>query len=349
MEIISMIKTMQERASCLRCEKKRIGFVPTMGALHQGHLSLIKAAREENDVVVVSIFVNPLQFSPGEDYNVYPKPFERDKELCEQMGVDIIFYPEAAEMYPKQLLTTVDVSKITSRLCGSFRPGHFQGVTTVVAKLFHAVSPHVAYFGQKDYQQTIVIKKMVKDLNFDVEIRMMPIVREGITVTGRAACPTNGENELTERDNFSLQPSVFSLPHSNGLALSSRNAYLNPDEKAQAGILFQTLQTAKRILDDGERDGEKIADWMARNLQSAPLVLVEYAEVCDPETLEPLPQVGTSALLALAVRIGRTRLIDNMVWSSTDILVCDLVGATNASLRHRYIDKNRKHCPDSGR
>ncbi|MDI6780858.1 MAG: pantoate--beta-alanine ligase [bacterium] len=295
MEIIS-IKTMQEKASCLRCEKKRIGFVPTMGALHQGHLSLIKAAKEENDVVVVSIFVNPIQFLHGEDYEMYPITMEEDKKLCRQMGVDVIFHPDAAEMYPEKLLTTINVSEITSRLCGSFRPGHFQGVTTVVTKLFHIVKPHVAYFGQKDYQQAIVIKKMVKDLNFDVEIRMLPIVREGDMLTGKDACPASGA----------------------GLALSSRNAYLNPDEKAQAGILFQTLQTAKKMLDDGERDGHKLSDWMAKNLQNAPLVLVEYAEVCDPETLEPLSQVRMGAVLALAVRIGKTRLIDNMVWEQEE-------------------------------
>ncbi|MEK7273700.1 MAG: pantoate--beta-alanine ligase [Candidatus Desantisbacteria bacterium] len=300
MEIISSIKTMQEKASCLRCENKRIGFVPTMGALHQGHLSLIKAAKDENDVVIVSIFVNPIQFLPGEDYGVYPVNMEEDKKLCGQMGVDVIFHPEAAEMYPEELLTTVNVSGITSRLCGSFRPGHFQGVTTVVAKLFNIVKPHAAYFGQKDYQQAIAVKKMVRDLNFDVEIRMLPIVREGWEenmLTGRDACPT-GEA---------------------GLALSSRNAYLNPDEKAQAGILFQTLQTAKKMLDDGERDGGKLSDWMAKNFQHVPLALVEYAEVCDPETLEPLSQVRMGALLALAVRIGKTRLIDNMVWEAAGI------------------------------
>ncbi|MBI4778337.1 pantoate--beta-alanine ligase [Candidatus Desantisbacteria bacterium] len=280
MEIISHVKTMQEKADSLRSEKKRIGFVPTMGALHQGHLSLIKAAKEENDVVIVSIFVNPIQFSPGEDYEIYPKPFEMDKELCGQMGVDIIFYPETAEMYPEQLLTTVHVSEITSGLCGQFRPGHFQGVTTVVAKLFSAVKPHVAYFGQKDYQQAIVIKKMVKDLNFDIRVKILPIVREG----------------------------------ESGLALSSRNAYLNPEEREQACILFQTLQVAEKMLDDGERDGNKLANWMRENLKNAPLILLEYAEVCDPETLKPLSQIGTGALLALAVRIGKTRLIDNMIW-----------------------------------
>jgi pantoate--beta-alanine ligase len=283
MEIISHIKTMQEKADSLRCEKKRIGFVPTMGALHQGHLSLIKAAKDENDAVIVSIFVNPIQFSPGEDYKMYPKPFERDKKLCRQMGVDIIFHPTVAEMYPEQLLTTVNVSEITSGLCGSFRSGHFQGVTTVATKLFSTVKPHVAYFGQKDYQQAIVIKQMVKDLNFDLKVKILPIVREG-----------------------------------NGLALSSRNAYLNPEERAQAGILFQTLQMAKKMLDDGERDGTNLSDWMKENLKKTPLVLLEYAEVCDPETLKPLSQIGTSALLALSIRIGKTRLIDNMAWKDAE-------------------------------
>lgn len=292
MEIISHVKTMQKKADLLRCVKKRIGFVPTMGALHQGHLSLIKVAKEENDTVIVSIFVNPIQFSPGEDYEMYPRSLERDKELCEQMGVDIIFYPETVQMYPDQILTSVSVSEITSRLCGSFRPGHFQGVTTVVTKLFNIVKPHVAYFGQKDYQQAIVIKKMVKDINFDIEIRILPTVREGSMLTNRDACLTS----------------------ETGLALSSRNVYLNPEERAQACILFQTLQKAKKMLDDGERDGNKLSDWMAENIKNAPLALLEYAEVCDTETLKPLSQVEKSALLALSVRIGKTRLIDNMIW-----------------------------------
>ncbi|MFH1096067.1 MAG: pantoate--beta-alanine ligase [Candidatus Desantisbacteria bacterium] len=280
MEIISKIKTMQETADSLRHENKRIGFVPTMGALHQGHFSLINAAKKENDALVVSIFVNPIQFSPEEDYGSYPIALEKDTEICKQMGVDIIFCPEATEMYSERLLTTVNVSEITSGLCGSFRPCLFQGVTTVVTKLFHAVKPHVAYFGQKDYQQAAVIKRMVMDLNFDVEIRVLPIVREEGT----------------------------------GLALSSRNAYLNPEERAQAGILFETLRKAKLMLDDGERDGVKLSSWMKENIEGSFLALLEYAEVCDTETLKPLLQIETRALLALAVKIGKTRLIDNMIW-----------------------------------
>jgi len=299
MEIISKIKTMQEIADSLRRENKKIGFVPTMGALHQGHLSLIKVAREQNDALVVSIFVNPLQFSPEEDYESYPQVMEKDTELCEQMGVDVIFCPEMAEMYPplplrerdgvrettverqSMCLTTVHVSEITSGLCGLFRPCFFQGVTTVVTKLFHAVKPHTAYFGQKDYQQAVVIKKMISDLNMDIEMQILPIIRE------------KGEK---------------------GLALSSRNAYLNPEERIQAGILFETLRIAKLMLDNGERDGVRLSSWMKENIEANPLVLLEYAEVCDTEILKPLFQIETRALLALAVRIGKTRLIDNMIW-----------------------------------
>jgi pantoate--beta-alanine ligase len=280
MEIITNIKQMQNISEQLRKEGKRIGFVPTMGALHDGHLSLMRQARLDNDVVVISIFVNPIQFVQGEDYDTYPRNFSKDEELAKKVGVDIIFYPEVNEMYPEKLLTFVDVEKLTEGLCGRFRPGHFKGVTTVVAKLFNIVKPHIAYFGQKDYQQAIVIKRMIEDLNFDLEIVIMPIIRD-----------------------------------KDGLALSSRNAYLNDKERKAATILYKSLQQAKKLLDSGEKQPDKIITSMNNLINTEKLAKTQYIEIVDSKTLKPVKIIEKEVLIAIAVKIGKARLIDNVLYS----------------------------------
>ena len=223
MQVIERIKEMQEVSSKLRQEGKSIGFVPTMGALHEGHLSLVRMARKDNDIVVVSVFVNPTQFGPNEDFEKYPRDFEGDRKKLEKENVDIVFYPHADEMYPPNYKTYVEVEDITTRLCGAFRPGHFRGVTTVVTKLFNIVKPTRAYFGKKDYQQFKVIKRMVEDLNMDIEIIPGEIVREP-----------------------------------DGLAMSSRNQYLSPEERKDALALYNSLQLAKELIQKGERDPKKL-------------------------------------------------------------------------------------------
>jgi pantoate--beta-alanine ligase len=287
MDVITKIKDMQNISDMFRARNKMIGFVPTMGALHEGHASLIKKAVDENDIIVVSIFVNPIQFCPGEDYNSYPRNFEKDKILCKKLNVDIIFYPDVKEMYPEELLTTVNVDKITQRLCGAFRPGHFRGVTTVVIKLFNAVKPHTAYFGQKDYQQAIVIKKMVRDLNFDVKIVVLPTVREH-----------------------------------DGLALSSRNLYLTSEERQQASLIFKMLQTAQMLLDKGEQDVRHIISCMKEIIKDASLIKPEYIEISHPETLQPLDKIKEEkVLVAVAVKVGdKARLIDNILWEKKGVI-----------------------------
>lgn len=254
------------------------GFVPTMGYLHEGHLSLIRRARAENDLVAVSIFVNPTQFGPHEDYNRYPRDLERDLRLLEPLQVDLVFVPSVEEMYPPGFQTWVIVEELSRPLEGASRPGHFRGVATVVAKLFNIVQPDRAYFGQKDAQQAVVIRRMVRDLNFPVEIVVCPTVREP-----------------------------------DGLALSSRNTYLNPQERQAATILFRALQAAKARYEAGERDGERLREAMREVLRGEPLARVDYVSVADPETLEELSRVEGPAFLSLAVYIGNTRLIDNLL------------------------------------
>jgi pantoate--beta-alanine ligase len=278
MVIIKTIRKMQAEAERLRLAGKRIGFVPTMGSLHEGHLSLIRMAKRHSDVVVLSIFVNPTQFGPKEDFSKYPRNFDRDEILAKQEGVDIIFYPSDAEMYPKDYLTYVNVEEMTNTLCGASRPGHFRGVTTVCAKLFHAVKPHVAVFGQKDAQQAVVIRKMAKDLNFDLEILVAPIVREP-----------------------------------DGLAMSSRNVYLSPEEKADALVLSRSLQMAEQMIRQGERKAAKIIRAIRELIESKKNTKIDYVSIVDPDTLKPLDTVESKALIALAVFIGSTRLIDNSI------------------------------------
>ncbi len=278
MKVVKTIREMQKLSDEYRCQGKKIGFVPTMGYLHEGHLSLLREAKKHCDVLVMSIFVNPTQFGPQEDFEEYPRDFERDKNLAEKEGVDVIFYPNAKEMYPENYLTYVEVEKITSILCGASRPGHFRGVTTVVAKLFNAVKPHFAVFGQKDAQQAVVIKQMTRDLNFDIEIIVAPIVREH-----------------------------------DGLAMSSRNTYLSPEEREQALALNRSLKMAEQLILSGERDAETIKQKMQDMINEQPDAKIDYVEILHPETLEFQSKIKSDVLIALAVKIGKTRLIDNLV------------------------------------
>jgi pantoate--beta-alanine ligase len=254
------------------------GFVPTMGFLHAGHLSLARRARSENNRVAASIYVNPTQFAPGEDLESYPRALERDLELLETEGVDLVFTPTDSVMYPPGFQTYVTVTDITRLLEGTSRPTHFQGVTTIVAKLFHIIQPTRAYFGQKDAQQTVVLERMVRDLNFDIELVICPIVREA-----------------------------------DGLAQSSRNQYLNDEQRAGANVLFRALLAAQAAYQSGERNGEKLKQVMRDTIGQEPLARIDYVSVADPTTLVELKEVGDMALLSMAVFFGSTRLIDNLL------------------------------------
>ncbi len=255
-----------------------VGLVPTMGYLHDGHLALIRRARAENSLMVVSVFVNPAQFGPQEDFKTYPRDIERDLKILARENTDIVFLPSVEEMYPPGFDGWVDMGKIARRLEGASRPGHFRGVATVVAKLFNIVQPTRAYFGQKDAQQTIVIKKMVADLNMNLKIITVPTVREA-----------------------------------DGLAISSRNAYLNTEERQAAIVLYQSLCLSQRLWAEGEKEAGKIRDQMTALIQSEPFATIDYVSIAEPETLEEMAVVKTPALVSLAVRIGKTRLIDNVV------------------------------------
>ncbi len=280
MRIISSIREMQQQAERWRSEGKKIALAPTMGYLHRGHLSLMRAVRDKADLVVASIFVNPTQFGPGEDFERYPRDLDRDSSLAAEAGVDVIFSPAAAEMYPVGYQTYVEVTEVTLPLCGRNRPGHFRGVTTVVTKLFNIVKPHLAIFGEKDFQQLVAIRRMAGDLNIDVEIIGHPIVRE-----------------------------------TDDLALSSRNVYLNPEQRSSALRLNRALKEAQRLIDAGERQSETILSKVKEILQQGGDVRIDYAQLCRPDTLEDVSQVEHPVLLALAVRVGATRLIDNRVLS----------------------------------
>jgi pantoate--beta-alanine ligase len=275
---MKVIETIAEVKKARHELKGSVGFVPTMGYLHEGHLSLVKRARAENDTATASIFVNPTQFGPKEDFESYPRDTERDLALLEKEKTDIVFMPSAAEIYPPRFNSWVEVEDITGRLEGASRPGHFRGVTTVVAKLFNIVEPTRAYFGQKDAQQLAVIKKMVKDLNMDLEI---------------VACPTVREPD--------------------GLAMSSRNTYLNPEERNVATVLYQSLNLAKEMWLKGEKNADKIRREMTGLIRRQPLAHIDYVSIADNETLEELEEIKTPALVSLAVKIGKPRLIDNIV------------------------------------
>lgn len=280
MEVITRISQMQNLSKMLKRQGKTIGFVPTMGYLHEGHLSLVRASKKDCNVTVVSIFVNPIQFGPKEDLSRYPRDFERDKSMLEKEGADYIFYPSVEEMYQSNFATTINVEGITNNLCGASRPGHFRGVTTVVGKLFNIVLPDKAYFGEKDYQQLVTIKKMVKDLNFPVEIVGMPIVREY-----------------------------------DGLAMSSRNSYLTEDERKSALCLYKSILLAKEMVNMGNKNIKSIIKSIEDLINSTPNARIDYVKICDPETLEYIEdgEIQGKKLLALAVFIGSTRLIDNVI------------------------------------
>ena len=278
MKVIRTVRELQAEAEKHRQAGRMIGFVPTMGCLHEGHLSLIRIARSRADVVVVSIFVNPTQFGPEEDLDKYPRDFRSDEKLAEEAGADIIFYPSEKEMYPYDFLTFVSVEEITDVLCGASRPGHFRGVATVCVKLFHAVKPHFAVFGQKDAQQVVVIRRMVKDLNIDVEIVTGPIVREA-----------------------------------DGLALSSRNTYLSKEERKDALSLNQSLKLAEEMVRNSERRVDVIVHAMKELIDGGKRTCIDYISVVYPETLRELDEIEDKALVALAVFVGKTRLIDNTI------------------------------------
>jgi pantoate--beta-alanine ligase len=281
MKICSTIAEVRAACADARTDGKSLGLVPTMGALHEGHLSLVRAAKAQCDAVAVSIFVNPTQFGPTEDLAKYPRQFDRDCQLLRQEGVDILFAPLVEEIYPPGNVTWVLVEGLSDKLDGRSRPGHFRGVTTVVAKLFHIIEPHAAFFGQKDAAQLAVIRRMVRDLNFRIEIVACPIVREA-----------------------------------DGLALSSRNAYLNREERGRALILHRSLEQAERDFRGGERIAAKLISAARELLVSEPLVRVDYLEIVDPCTLDPVEGISGKALIAIAAYVGTTRLIDNVVLDS---------------------------------
>jgi pantoate--beta-alanine ligase len=274
---MQIVKAIPEIRALRRKLSGTVGFVPTMGYLHEGHLALVKRARAENSIVIVSIYVNPAQFGPREDFGAYPRDLDRDLDLLRREGTDIVFVPSDDEMYPPGFSSWVDVEKVTERLEGASRAGHFRGVATVVAKLFNIVQPTRAYFGQKDGQQVLVIKRMVADVNMGIEIVVVPTVRE-----------------------------------SDGLAMSSRNIYLSPQERQAATILFKALSLAVRLWRDGEKDAEKIRQQVAALIQKEPLAQIDYVSIADAQTLEELDLLDRPAVASLAVRIGKTRLIDNM-------------------------------------
>jgi len=279
---IATVTQMQRWADAARSRGQRIGLVPTMGYLHVGHLSLVAEARRRADAVVASIFVNPLQFGANEDLDRYPRNIEGDTQLLNAAGTDVLFLPDVQAMYPEGFQTTVTVERVTRGLCGAGRPTHFRGVTTVVAKLFNMVKPHVAVFGRKDFQQLVAIRRMAVDLNVDVEVVGAPIVREA-----------------------------------DGLAMSSRNAYLSPAERQAALCLSSALQAARQAVQHGETDSLRILAAARRVIADEPLARLEYATLADPDTLDEVSAVSAPTLLALAVHIGKTRLIDNSVLGST--------------------------------
>jgi pantoate--beta-alanine ligase len=281
MKVCLSIEEMRAASREPRRAGQSVGLVPTMGALHEGHLALVRAAKAQCDLVVASIFVNPLQFAPNEDLAKYPRNFERDCELLQQEGVDFVFAPSVEEMYPKGAVTYVAVEGLSGRLCGRSRPGHFRGVTTVVSKLFNIVEPDRAFFGQKDAAQVTIIRRMVRDLNIPVQIVVCPIVREA-----------------------------------DGLAMSSRNAYLNAEQRKSALVLYRSLMAVQEGFDHGERKVDKLIEAGKRVFAAAPNVRLDYLEIVDTETLEPVNDLSRGGLVAVAALLGGTRLIDNIVLPS---------------------------------
>ena len=277
MQVTTTVEETRKLVKNWKKEGKTIGLVPTMGFLHEGHASLIRRCREENDIVVVSDFVNPTQFGPTEDLEAYPRDFERDSELCESLGADLIFHPEPKDMYHDPH-AYVSIDMLSDTLCGKTRPIHFKGVCTVVSKLFNIVAPDRAYFGQKDAQQLAIIRKMVQDLNFDIQIVGCPIIRE-----------------------------------EDGLAKSSRNTYLSEDERQAALVLSRSLKIGKQLVEDGEKSAKAIKDAITAEINKEPLARIDYVDVVDFETITPVDEIKGPTLVAIAVYIGKTRLIDNFI------------------------------------
>ncbi|MBN2199144.1 MAG: pantoate--beta-alanine ligase [Candidatus Aminicenantes bacterium] len=277
MRIVTSVRAMKSAAARFKAAGRTIGLVPTMGSLHEGHLSLVRASKKAADVTVVSVFVNPSQFGPGEDLKTYPRDLKRDARLLRAEGADILFHPRPEEMYPRGYRTYVEVHDLQNRLCGASRPTHFRGVCTVVLKLFHIVRPDRAFFGRKDAQQAVIIRRMAEDLDVDVRIEIRPIIRD-----------------------------------SDGLALSSRNAYLSAEERRAALVLTRSLKEAKMTIERGENRSAAVLARIRRRVAAEPLARLDYAAVVDPEDLEPLAVIQGRALVAVAVFIGRTRLIDNV-------------------------------------
>ncbi len=278
MKIVRTIEKIRKIAAKAKSTGKKIGFVPTMGALHEGHFSLIKAAKKQTSFVVVSIFVNPTQFGPGEDLAKYPRPFKKDAIACKKLGVDIIFAPTVKQMYPEKNITWVNVEKLSGPLCGKSRPGHFRGVATVCSKLFNIVGPDIAFFGQKDAQQAIIIQRMAADLNMPLKIVVCPTVRE-----------------------------------KDGLAMSSRNAYLKPKERKDAVLLYAALEESQVFIKAGERKSKMLISEMKKILKISRQIKIDYIKIVDAKTLQEVERVKGKVLIALAVKIGQTRLIDNIV------------------------------------
>jgi pantoate--beta-alanine ligase len=279
MELIRIPRIMQDTSRSHLLHSRTIGFVPTMGALHEGHMSLIRMAREENNMTVVSIYVNPRQFGPAEDLNRYPRPIEEDVAKLRKDNVDILFLPDDSLMYPRGFSTIIEVEGLSEKMCGRFRPGHFRGVSTVVAKLMHIVTPTRAYFGQKDFQQAVIIGRMARDLNMGAEIVVCPTVREG-----------------------------------DGLAMSSRNSYLDDRQRHAATAVYRCLKRASALIREGERSVDRIRESMNSVLKSEPLITeIDYASTYDPTTLEEASEISGEVLIAAAVRLGQTRLIDNVL------------------------------------
>jgi pantoate--beta-alanine ligase len=279
MKIIESAKKMQALSESLRNQRKIVTFVPTMGYFHEGHLDLMREGRKRGDCLVISIYVNPTQFGPHEDFKQYPRDFERDRTMAEGVGVDVIFYPPTAEMYPPYYQTYVTVENVTNNLCGLSRPGHFRGVATICAKLFNLVKPHIAVFGKKDFQQLVTIKRMVQDLNMDLEVIGMPTTRE-----------------------------------QDGLAMSSRNIYLTPDERVSALSLSRSLKLAKGLYEQGERDAVKMIGEVRKHIESHPYTTIDYVQICDTTTMKDVVLLDGESVLVMAVRVGKTRLIDNYVF-----------------------------------
>ena len=275
--VVRTVSEVREHLAPIRHDRRRISLVPTMGALHAGHASLIAEARADSHFVAVSVFVNPLQFGPGEDYLRYPRPLDSDLDVCRRVGADLVFAPDVKDVYVSDQRTFVEVTRLGDHLCGPFRPGHFRGVATVVAKLFNIVQPDRAYFGEKDYQQLCIIRRMVQDLNLGIEIVPVPIYRDV-----------------------------------DGLALSSRNAYLNEAERTAAPVLFRALMLARKTIEEGERKSSVVREAAGSILAAQPLARVEYLQIVDPIEVQPVDEIAAEVRIAGAVWIGKTRLIDNV-------------------------------------